>query len=78
MIALIARISIRCVRLYSPKKSTNSYNPTLFACAQSIQAGLAGFCVSGTFLTMGFTWPVYILLALAVALSQVQKGHSSD
>jgi len=78
MIALIARISIRCVRLYSPKISTNNYNPTLFACAQSIQAGLAGFCVSGTFLTMGFTWPVYILLALAVALSQVQKGHSSD
>ena len=78
MIALIARISIRCVRLYSPKELTNSYNPTLYACAQSIQAGLAGFCVSGTFLTMGFTWPVYILLALAVALSQVKNAHSSD
>jgi putative inorganic carbon (HCO3(-)) transporter len=33
-------------------------------------AGVVGFCVSGTFLTQGFTWPLYILLALCVALSQ--------
>jgi probable O-glycosylation ligase (exosortase A-associated) len=73
MIVLIARISIRSVRLYSPNQMTANYNPTLYASAQSIQAGLAGFCVSGTFLTMGFTWPIYILLALAVALSQVKN-----
>ena len=28
-----------------------------------------GFCVAGTFLTQGFTWPLYILLAFTVALS---------
>ncbi len=76
MILLIARISVRAVRLFSPKGNVTSYNPTLFACAQSIQAGLAGFCVSGTFLTMGFTWPIYILLALAVALSQYKTSIS--
>jgi probable O-glycosylation ligase (exosortase A-associated) len=74
MILLIARISVRAVHLFSPNKTVTTYNPTLFACAQSIQAGLAGFCVSGTFLTMGFTWPIYILLALAVALSQFEKS----
>jgi len=33
-------------------------------------AGLVGFCVSGTFLTQGFTWPLYILLAFTVAVAQ--------
>lgn len=54
------------------------YSPTLYACAQAVQAvqaGLAGFCVSATFLTMGFTWPIYILLALAIALSEQTKNN---
>ena len=38
-----------------------------YVMAQATVAGLAGFCVSGTFLTMGFTWPVYILMGLAVS-----------
>jgi hypothetical protein len=38
--------------------------------AQALVAGIAGFVVSGTFLTQGFTWPVYILLALAVAVGR--------
>ena len=33
-------------------------------------AGIVGFCISGTFLTQGFTWPFYIQLALVVATSQ--------
>ena len=33
----------------------------------ALAAGLASFMVSGTFLTQGFTWPFYVLLALSVA-----------
>ncbi len=39
--------------------------------AEAVLASLAGFAVSGTFLTMGFTWPIYILLALATALGRL-------
>lgn len=72
IIIAVARISSRCRSCFAPGNSHtgHTYDPVLFACAQSVQAGLAGFCVSGTFLTMGFTWPLYIMLALAVALSQ--------
>lgn len=39
--------------------------------AEGILGALTGFCVSGTFLTMGFMWPIYILLSLATALGVV-------
>ncbi len=42
---------------------------SVHAIAEGNQAGLIGFCISGTFLTQGFTWPLYILLALTVAVS---------
>ena len=32
----------------------------------ALLAGFASFCISGTFLTQGFTWPFYILMALTV------------
>jgi hypothetical protein len=38
--------------------------------AQALIAGMAGFIVSGTFLTQGFTWPIYIMLALTVAVAR--------
>lgn len=76
LIIQIARIGFKSVAYFQPRSesdhsgATQSYSPVLYACAQSVQAGLAGFCISGTFLTMGFTWPIYILLSLAIALSQ--------
>ena len=48
-------------------------SPVLFCSAQSVLAGLAGFIASGTFLTQGFTWPIYILLALSIAVQQQTK-----
>lgn len=70
LILMIARIAIRSLKHPVSQPGSATYEPLIYACAQSVQAGLAGFCVSGTFLTMGFTWPVYILLALAVGLQQ--------
>lgn len=44
--------------------------PAIHAAAQAVLAGLLGTIVSGTFLTQGFTWPIYILTALVVAVAQ--------
>ncbi|WP_281805219.1 O-antigen ligase family protein [Methylocystis echinoides] len=44
------------------------------AMSLALLAGIAGFCVSGTFLTQGFTWPVYVLLALTTAISRFAKS----
>ena len=41
--------------------------------ARGLFSGLIGFCITGTFLTQGFTWPFYAIFALTVALS-----HSVD
>lgn len=45
-------------------------NPAIHATAQAVLAGLIGTIVSATFLTQGFTWPIYILAALVVAIAQ--------
>ena len=43
----------------------------LYRANQSVVAGIWGTVVSGTFLTQGFTWPIYILAALQIALLHV-------
>lgn len=55
--------------LHTMNRLKNHPVPLISAMSQAVFAGLLGFCTSGTFLTMGFTWPVYILLALSVAIS---------
>lgn len=44
--------------------------PAARAMAWALLAGLAGFAISGTFLTQGFTWPLYIQLALTAAIGR--------
>ncbi|URQ88898.1 O-antigen ligase family protein [Pseudoalteromonas sp. SCSIO 43101] len=39
--------------------------------AKALKGGLIGFMVSGTFLTQAFTWPIYIILALTIALEKL-------
>jgi len=46
--------------------------------SEGILGALTGFCVSGTFLTMGFMWPIYILLSLATALGVVTRLHKTS
>ncbi len=40
------------------------------AFSQALVAGLVATCVSGSFLTQGFTWPFYIYIAMVVALAR--------
>jgi hypothetical protein len=37
--------------------------------AEALLAGMMGTLVAGTFLTFGFSWPIYILGALIVSLA---------
>lgn len=41
----------------------------LRATGSGLQAALAGTCASGTFLSQGHTWPVYVIVAMIGALS---------
>ncbi|RLQ16727.1 O-antigen ligase family protein [Vibrio sp. SBT000027] len=52
-------------------ETTNAIDPNLNAAAYAVYAGLIGTIVSGTFLTQGFNWPIYILAALTVCVSNV-------
>jgi probable O-glycosylation ligase (exosortase A-associated) len=59
------RLAIKTVSL-----SDQTYPPIIEQTALALVSGLIGFCTSGTFLTQGFTWPLYILLALTISLTQ--------
>jgi O-antigen ligase len=48
----------------------NKYCAIVRAISEGNLAGIAAFCVSGTFLTQGFTWPLYILIALTASVTQ--------
>ena len=54
----------------------DSVSPYLTATALAVYAGVIGTVVSGTFLTQGFTWPIYILAALCIAISRITQNRS--
>jgi len=45
-------------------------DPAVRAIASALVAGLAGFAVSGTFLSQAYGWPAFLLLALSIAISR--------
>ncbi len=53
-------------------------DPAMHITSQATLAGLVSVIVSGTFLTQGFTWPIYILCALVVALAHWVKTELSE
>ncbi|GLR73534.1 O-antigen ligase family protein [Aliivibrio sifiae] len=59
--------------LRAVKAVQNNIDPAIYTCAQAVFAGLIGTIVSGTFLTQGFNWPIYILAALVVAVSKTSE-----
>ncbi len=71
MIGLTVRTALTSVSQLKPgdDDSAKTYSREAYAMAQAILSGLAGFCISGSFLTMGFTWPIYIQLALCVGVA---------
>ena len=49
--------------------------PIVRAMSLALFTGLISFCVAGTFLTQGFTWPIYILLALTTAMAKYARDY---
>lgn len=60
----------RSLRQCTRTLANDAAEPIVRATANGLFAAFVGFCVSGTFLTQGFTWPVYIILGLAVAVNR--------
>jgi probable O-glycosylation ligase (exosortase A-associated) len=60
------------------EQQRHQFAPAIHASAQAVLAGLIGTVVSGTFLTQGFTWPIYILAALVVAISHQVKTQQDS
>ena len=73
LIIKTVRSMMRTVNSLQPLYQQGQCSAVLYCSAQSVLAGLAGFIASGTFLTQGFTWPIYILLALSIAVQQQAK-----
>ncbi|CCQ11999.1 Membrane protein SypL involved in exopolysaccharide production [Pseudoalteromonas luteoviolacea B = ATCC 29581] len=46
-------------------------NNAILLNVHSLRAGLLAFCVGGTFLTQAFTWPLYIILSLSIAVEKL-------
>ncbi len=64
------KLSFRVLaRLDQAQAAGREIPPAAFAMAQSVPAGMVSFIASGSFLTQAFTWPLYILVALAVAVA---------
>ncbi len=70
IIILIKNIKLTLQKLQQYK---NQVDPVIYVSAQGVYAGLIGTIVSGTFLTQGFTWPIYILAALIIAINNISK-----
>lgn len=72
MMALIYRCVFRSLSRLDPDGilSGSAVRSDAYTIAEGILASLVGITISATFLTMGFTWPIYILLSLATALGR--------
>ena len=68
-IALITCIYRSLNRVFMINKQLN--DEKIAVNAKALKGGLIGFMVSGTFLTQAFTWPIYIILALTIALEKL-------
>jgi len=77
-VALIRALLKSSLRSISRIENSGAAPPGVHAAAQAVFAGLVATLVSGTFLTQGFNWPIYILTALVIALSQWVESNIPD
>ncbi len=68
--------AIKQIEVLNAYKTQNS---VLLTFSYGLLASFIGYCVSGSFLSQGFSWPIYILLPLSITLSyNVTKLLKSD
>ena len=84
LLSFVAMIVINLVVIFKASRSLarNKAPVSVEALSYAVLSGFAGFIGSGTFLTQGFTWPVYILIAMTSAVSHFAKtfaiGNNAD
>lgn len=74
MIVSALRTSLRANRTLSVLHRRSSVQPVAFA----IVAAIAGFCAAGSFLSQGFTWSIYVIVALAAAVGRYADEHARE
>ncbi|WP_420855584.1 O-antigen ligase family protein [Vibrio maerlii] len=62
----------------SKKSAPYETHGYLLSMAKAVLAGLLGTVVSGTFLTQGFVWPIYILAALIICVAKITQNDSQN
>jgi len=77
-ITLVSATFATVIRCIQKMEASTEFPASIKTAANAIYSGLIGFCISGTFLTQGFIWPFYILLALSLALNQYTRKHELD
>ena len=75
-ITSLIRTARKTVRLTQDASRPLSYHVVTIAYA--VYAGLIGTVVSGTFLTQGFNWPIYILAALTICVAQIANQNENS
>lgn len=68
-IVSLLRTARRTIQLIETKP--DQFAPPVKTNAYAVYAGLIGTVVSGTFLTQGFVWPIYLLAALIISVAQI-------
>lgn len=74
-IGMVGALGVSAWRVRDALLADPNTPPVMRATGSALVGGFTGFCVSGTFLTQGFVWPIYIMLALAIALRQYQRNR---
>ncbi len=54
------------------------HTPGIRVALNAAPAGIIGFIISGTFLTQGFIWPIYLQVALVIALNRYIYPNSNS
>lgn len=75
MVTITFKASHKTLKIVT--RNGSQYSGVVRAISEGNFAGVLAFCVAGTFLTQGFTWPLYILLALTAAVAQFVENKEA-
>jgi O-antigen ligase len=73
-ISLIASLAKTAISTLNALKTKSDPPVYLLVASKAVVAGLFGTIVSGTFLTQGFVWPIYILASLIISISKMNQS----
>lgn len=72
MVISALRTSLRAHRVLAAEDVRSPVQPIAYA----LVAAIAGFCAAGFFLSQGFTWPIYVVVALAAAVGRYADANA--